>query len=404
MEPEIRSAQKEEMVEFIRVATAALVLPHKLTPELASSIAPEITLCAFDGGKLATTSAALPLTMRFNGDSVPVSGITLVGTLPIYRKKGFLRRILTRHFELLYHQKRQPITALYASQAAIYQRFGYGIVSSRNTYKVVPQHLRFATGQDLPENASFKELGDDGNDVLRFIYRQFVADRIGYLHRAGKIWDIGALSKPKKGALLNRILYLENDTPLGYVIYTIEPQNVAFGQPWQRIDIRDIAWLTADAYQAIWNFFADMGVVTEINWAHVPSDDPLPHLLLEPRQLNIRSNDGLLARIVDLEAAISKRVYDYSAEIAFEVIDDICPWNNSRWAANITPGGTGIGKTKTLPEIIVPIDTLAMLLFGQISATQAGRMGRLGVIDYKALPKYDRLFATRYRPFCADIF
>lgn len=75
----------------MRVANAALVLPpHKLPPELAAGIAPEITLCAFDEGKMATTSADLPLTMRFSGNSVPVSGVTLVGALPVYRKKGFL--------------------------------------------------------------------------------------------------------------------------------------------------------------------------------------------------------------------------------------------------------------------------------------------------------------------------
>jgi len=52
----------------------------------------------------------------------------------------------------------------------------------------------------------------------------------------------------------------------------------------------------------------------------------------------------------------------------------------------------------------MPISTLAMLFFGQISATEAARMGRLTVFEQKALSLWDRVLRTAYRPFCADMF
>jgi len=52
----------------------------------------------------------------------------------------------------------------------------------------------------------------------------------------------------------------------------------------------------------------------------------------------------------------------------------------------------------------VPDSTLAMLAFGQISATEAFRMGRLDLLNHDALPMWDAVMRTKYRPFCPDDF
>ena len=115
---EIRPARPDEMDEFKRVASTALVQ----SPDMYRAIRPEWTLCAFEDGKLATSYAAWPFTMRFNGEGTPVAAVTMVGTLPVYRRRGYLRKITTTHFQLLHEQGERPIAILHASQAAIYQR------------------------------------------------------------------------------------------------------------------------------------------------------------------------------------------------------------------------------------------------------------------------------------------
>ena len=45
-----------------------------------------------------------------------------------------------------------------------------------------------------------------------------------------------------------------------------------------------------------------------------------------------------------------------------------------------------------------------LLYFGQISATEAARMGRLDVNDPNSLPVWDRVMSTSYKPACADGF
>ena len=393
---EIRAARPEEMEEFRRVASTALVL----SPEVLQALRPEWTLCAFEDGKLATSYAAWPLTMRFNGEGVSVAGVTSVGTRPIYRRRGYLRRIITTHFELLHEQGEPPIAILYASLAAIYQRYGYAVVATRNSYNVEPRYLQFPLAR--PVSGSFREVGDDEFGLLVDLYRHFRAERTGYVHRGRAMWETGVLAHPPAEGILNKVVYQEAGEPLGYVIYVVEPTPEFFRR--QRLTIRDLIWLTPSAYQAIWHCLANMDLVSNIIWERVPADDPLPHLLLEPRMLHLTSYDGLLARIVDVERALPRRGYPEDGTLIFETIDELCPWNRGRWQLEASPAGSVVSRTTSEPQLVMPISTLAMLVFNQISASEAARMQRLDVLDQNALPTWDRVMRTRYRPACVDQF
>jgi hypothetical protein len=52
----------------------------------------------------------------------------------------------------------------------------------------------------------------------------------------------------------------------------------------------------------------------------------------------------------------------------------------------------------------MPISTLALLYLGQLSSTEAARMGRLDVLVPDSLASWDRVMETRYKPGCADMF
>ena len=396
MTVEIRPARLEEMEEFTRVASTALAMPV----ESFIGIKPEFTLCAFENGKLATTYGAWPLIMRFNGEGIPVAGVTSVSTFPIYRRRGYLRQITTRHFQFLHERGEQPIAILLASLVAIYQRYGYSVVSTRYSYDVEPRHLTFAL--DQPVNGTLCEMGDDEFGLLVDLYRRFREDRIGYIHRGQAMWNYGVLVPPPAGSQLIKVVYEEAGQPQGYVIYVMTSLGKAM--PRQRVTIRDLIWLTAPAYRAIWNHFSAMDLANSIVWERVPADDPLPHLLLEPRMLHITAQDGILGRIVDIERAFSKLRFNDEGTLTFEVIDELCPWNRGKWRLETSSTRTSIHRTRKDTQLVMPVSTLAMLVFGQVSATEAARMERLEVKDKSALLVWDRVMHTKYRPFCADLF
>jgi len=402
---EIRQVRPEEMEQFNHTVRTAFAIPSEST----ISMPPERTFCAFVDNKMVTSYAVWPLTMQLTDVSVSVAGVTMVGTLPIHRRQGYLRKITAAHFSLLHERGEQSIAALFATMAAIYQRYGYAVVSTKHSYTVEPRYLQFSYEQSVPGDLQYVD--DKEQELLIELYHRFVANRTGYLHRNTKFEvapgaPFTVFNFPQSSGLRHRVVYREAGEPLGYVIYSVGSVREA-GPPrlsGQRLDIRDLVWLSASAYRAIWDHLANMDLVTEIVWERVPPDDPLPHMLLEPRMLNTRAGDGFLARIIDVEKALPERRYSEEGVLIFEIIDKLCPWNNGRWRMETSAAGTHISHTNEEPQLVMPISTLAMLVFGQISATEAARMARLDINDHSALSLWDKVMSTTHRPFCADFF
>ena len=66
----------------------------------------------------------------------------------------------------------QPLALLYASQAAIYHRYGYGIVSSRNSYTLDPRYLAFVhSNAPFNKRGNLRELEENEFDILKDVYR-----------------------------------------------------------------------------------------------------------------------------------------------------------------------------------------------------------------------------------------
>lgn len=120
--------------------------------------------------------------------------------------------------------------------------------------------------------------------------------------------------------------------------------------------------------------------------------------------LNLTSTDGMLGRIVDIDMAMIQRPYQAEGVLTFDVRDELCPWNTNRWRLETSGTQNLIRVTTADPDVAMPISTLPMLLFGQINASEAARMGRLDVYKKAALSTWDMLSSTTYRPFCADFF
>ncbi len=392
---EIRQATAEEMEEYTRVAATALGVRY----DAPWPVPPDETLCVFEDGRLAATYRAHPFSMLFNGTVAPVAGIAAVGTLPVYRRRGYLRAIVSRHFEQMHEAGERAIAILYPSEGAIYQRYGYAFVTTHHRYSFAPRSLQFR--DPASTSGVFREVTAEDGGAISGMYETFIKGRIGYLRRDTNCWEWGQLHRPAIGVLMPTV-YEEAGTPLAYVVYVLEAAGP--GAPEQVITIRDMAYLSMAGYRAIWDYFASMDLIGTINRRNVPVDDPLPHLLLDPRRLGTGSFAGIMGRIVDVERALPLRRYPTEAHLTFEIRDEMCPWNEGRWEMETSAGEASVRRTTAAPQLVMPASTLAMLVFSHITASEAARYGCLDVVDQGALTAWDAAMRTTYRPFCADQF
>ncbi len=408
---EVRAANAEEMEDFRFIANLALQEHGNPMRDPVTFLQPEWSTCVFEHGSLSTTFGAWPFSMRFNGERAHVAGVTAVGTDPTKRRRGYLRFAMEHSLDEQY-ERGQSLAALYASQAGIYQRFGYAICSRSHRYEIDPLDLNFVqaptpTGQLSIANA--KDLPEDAV-VVRDLYRKFMQPRNGLLHRGLNLWNAEVLSEPDdiQEGPIRVLLYEEDGEALGYMVYTSREDRslnaFSAGQRDQKMTIREYGWLTPEAYVAMWQFAAGQDLVYRIHLNDAPSDDPIQHFARDPRTLRVNVGDGVLVRIVDLPRALMTRKYQVESELTFRVIDDLCDWNQGTWKLSTGPEGADIRQVNESPQLTMDVFTMAHLATGALSATYAHRLGRIEASDKSALIRADHLFATEYAMHCMNHF
>lgn len=381
----------------------------------ATSNRPEWTLCAFDphakdergNALMATSFSAFPFNVRANGRAMAMAGISVVGTRPEYRRRGLVRKIMTQAFAEQ-RDRGQSLAGLWASQAAIYQRYGFAPAGMNRGYAIDTADLEFlASPSEMPIAVSRHRPGPV-LDAIRETYKQFIAQRTGYLHRGKATWLNALLSEEGSNAADGPVyvaLVGSLEAPLGYAVYTLRAGQVAHLARPQEIKIRDMAWLDIAAYRSLWDFFAKHDLVGRVAWANAPMDDPIRALLVEPRLLHTRDMEASWWRVVDVPRALAQRGYAHEHELVIKVYgDDLANWNNGTWCLRTgTDPGTEAQVTPVTeePDLELSIRSLSGLFSGMYSAQTLSNWGMLRA-DPKVIAKANTLFATTHAPHCPD--
>ncbi|MCZ6618047.1 MAG: GNAT family N-acetyltransferase [Gammaproteobacteria bacterium] len=403
---EIRPATSEEMPAFQALAKYAFA--ENSAPDAAEEaepLLPEWSLAAFDGNKVVASSGGLPFKMRFNGHVVAADGVTAVATDPGYRRQGAVRALITG----LMHRARDngvPVSILWASMGAIYQRFGYGLASTMVDYTIEPRYIQFQFGEPASGYVRLLEK-DESLPHCKTIYRTYCNDRTLLLHRASVLWDI--MFRRSQAQNVNAAVYFDaQNSPKAYALYQAKWDDSLGSSDGQIIGVSDFAWCDIDGYRGIWEYLASHDLASKIRWKRAPEDDPAPNMLLEPRRLHRQTGDAIWLRVNDVETALGARGYDLPGEVVLRINeDDICPWNVGTYRMTTTGEATDVERISddnTPIDCDISINGLASLLAGHTSLSQLHRIGRASVTEEARLPAIDALFSTRYRPLCSNMF
>ena len=369
---------------------------------VATANLPDWTLCALVDGKLVSSFTAIPFTMRANGNAVALAGVSTVGTQPEYRRQGLLRRIQTQAFADM-RNRGQSVAALWASQAAIYQRYGYAMTTVLRSYHVDTTDIGFhdgVWGSGCVERLSV----NDAFDVIKSIYIRFVENRTCYLHRSKALWLQNAMEEIEgQGPIHAGVHYDEEGKADGYIIYTLRANKVDHATRGQEIIIRDMAWLSMDGYRSMWEWLKRHDLVGRVSYQTAAADDPAVELFAEPRLLHGVDHEGIWLRVVDATGALGDRAYSSEGEITIGLTDDpLTPWNNRSIRLEASPEGAHVTSSKSA-DLQTSAKALASLYSGFRTARQLRAWGLIEGEDH-VIDTADRLFASSHAPHCPDHF
>lgn len=365
-------------------------------------VKPENTLAAFEDGISVAQMAWLPFVMRWNGRDIDCGGVVDVSTQPTHRRRGFVRELMVRSFAKM-KEDGQPVAMLWASMAAIYQRFGYGIAYTLHHCDFDPRQLRFVDEIETPGRLRLLK-HSEALPLIRDAYTRFAAPRTLALKRDEAWWTNHVLRAWHTNPPWLVAVYEDANDVSGYAIYSVQQGDHRAPGPTQRVRVGELVWLTPAAHRGLVRMLAGYDLASSVEIWRLPVDDPLFYQVQEPRLLNMVAQDGTLVRIVDVEHALAGRCYDADGRLAFSLTDELCPWNSGAWELTAEGGAGRVKRTNTEPSLCLTPRVLAMLASGRLSATALANLGQIQAADEKALRTADALFRTAYAPFCVDGF
>jgi predicted acetyltransferase len=354
---------------------------------------------AYDDGRPVGTTGDYPFRITVPGGELPSAGVTWVGVLPSHRRRGILREMMLAQLNEL-HERGEPLAILWASEAEIYGRFGYGMAIPE--VRMDAERARFAFRDDPGPKGEVRVIDrDEARDVLPPLYEAIRRDIPGFVTRSDDWWEHYKLADPehwRRGAGPKFYALLELDgEPAGYAMYRIK-QGWEHGYSTSTLMVGDAFAISPTATREVWRFLFGIDLIARVQGRI----DPTLELFLmaaDPRNLQLRMNDGVWLRFVDLEAALRGRSYATDDAVVAEVRDAVCPWNDGRWAL-----GPEAARTDAEPELELSVGDLASAYLGGLDFHRLAAAQRVRELKPGAVDRAAALFRTTRPPYCPEDF
>lgn len=374
---------------------------------------PDRLIGAVDGAAWVGAGGGYSLRLTVPGGvDVGAVGITAIGVMPSHRRRGILRQVMGWLVDQA-GERGEPVAILWASETAIYQRFGFGIGTLQGTFDIERSRTRFAH--------PVEPLGR-----MRLVDRDEALELIPPVYEAMRPRTPGAVSRPevkwrqqllddaewmRRGNGPKFIVVLEVDGEVrGYAIYRVKTEWDERG-PSNTVITIEVLGLDAAAERSIWEWLFGIDLVAHIKGSRTRVPQPLLLQLAEPRRLGLDVREGMLLRILDLPAALEGRGYDTAGSITFEVSDELRPSNAGRWRLSVTAGPASgarsvasVEPTTDEPDLILDTMDFASVYLGAFRFADLAHADRVRECRPGAIAAADRIFASDMAPWCSTMF
>jgi predicted acetyltransferase len=355
---------------------------------------------AFAGDRIVGGAGAFTFRMSVpGGRSIPTAGVTVVGVLPTHRRRGVLTALMKEQLED--SRARGDLAAyLWASEATIYGRFGYGLASRMGEISLAKDRARFARPFEPRGTVRLVEL-EEAARTFPPLHEQVVAQRPGMFVRSKEWWETRKLFDDpvrRQGGPKNLALLELDGKPAGYAIYNVK-QDWEAGYSKGTVTIVEVVAPTPEASRELWRWLFDFDWTSQFAADLLPVDHELFLLLAEPRRMQFKVNDGVWVRLIDVGQALSARTYN-DGEIVLEVEDAFLPENAGHWRVS----SSGAERTNDAADLRLDVTGVGSVYLGGFTFGELVRGSRAQELTEGAADRADVLFRTTVAPWCPEIF
>jgi predicted acetyltransferase len=395
-----RAEERAPVVESIVSAFGGTVRPEDDLGPFLGLFEPERILAAVDGEALVGGCGAFSFRLSVpGGGEAGCAGVTIVSVAPTHRRRGVLTEMMRRLLDDA-RARGEPLAALFASEGAIYGRFGFAWTGDLT----IEAEARRIVFREPPEPGARLRLlsPEEALAALPPLYEAERRRRPGLLARDERWWRDHRLqdaewSRRGGGPMFRALLELDAE-PAGYALYRLHPGDGYL--PALTLQAIEVLASSPVAARELWRFLFSVDLVEKVRGWFLPADDPLPLLVTEPLRLHAGLGDGLWLRLVDVEAAFAAREVVGPGAVVVDLADAFCPWNEGRW--RVAAGGAA--RTEEPADLALGAEELAAAYLGGASVARLAAAGRARELSQGAAERADALLRTPRAPWAPEVF
>ncbi|AQT81675.1 GNAT family N-acetyltransferase [Mycolicibacterium litorale] len=346
---------------------------------------PDSVVLACDGDDVVGMAMVLDLELTVPGGRLlPMAGITWVAVAPTHRRRGLLRAMFTElHRRII--DAGYPIAGLLASEATIYERFGYGPATVETTLRVDRRaaHLH----PDVPRADGVRVVDPvEHRDALADVYERWRRRTPGGLHTPTALWDdvLADRESARRGGSQHFALL----HPDGFVMYRTHVAGTG-----KSVEVTKFTAVTAQAHLALWQTLLGLDLMETITVDTHPAD-PLPYLLVDPRRIEkVADEDALWLRIVDIPKVLEARTYASDVDTVLEVVDGVLG-GGGRYRLTVRDGRAHCVPSTADPDVRLSLSVLGSIYLGAHRPSAFATAHRLICEDPSAPSALDLAFSS----------
>jgi predicted acetyltransferase len=316
---------------------------------------------------------------------------------------------MTRQLADIAARAQEPVATLWASEAPLYGRYGYGAAASvtwlrlgRGEGTLTAPASPSLTLRLVPPAAAVAELAT--------VYDSVLPRQPGFFARDDRWWarETADLESERGNSGPLRCLLASDATGArGYALYSAQAGwDEAEYLPDSRILVRELVARDPAASAALWRDLLSRDLVTELTAVNRPADDPLLFQLADPRRARPLLSDGIWARLIDLPRALASRAYSAPVDVVLEVRDDLLPQNAGRWRlrADGPSGGATCGPAAAPADVTLDVRELGAAYLGGTRLGALAAAGRVTELRPGAVAPLSAAMSWDPAPWCPVVF
>jgi len=331
-------------------------------------------------GTLVGCHSSHPYEMRLpGGGTVATSGLTWVGVHSGHRRRGLLTTMIDDHFARALGRG-EVVSTLFAAEAQIYQRFGYGLAA---------QTLAMDTGRGI----ALREL--PGSDELRIdfanaditVHAPVVRAVLARSTRPGthatvsetlmrdifidpELWREG-------GERLRMAVVYDAEGPAAFATFSRKGK-WENGEPAGELAFWTWAAATAPSERRLFAVVSDLDLVAKVKARNIAPDAPLTLLVKDIRGAHFAVRDNLWVRLLDIPQSLAARSYAADADVTLSLTDAQIKANNGLWRLRIAGGTAHASKERSataLGDVTMSVQELSAAYLGGVTIASLANAG-----------------------------